>query len=323
MLKVGISGAGYAGRYFVKALKDLGCPIVGVANRTRERGEELAREAGTRFYPSVDELALYSDAEMLLVATSTERHVADIKAAAAAGIKNILCEKPVGVSPEETEQIREIVEKYGVNVGVGYKMRFEGIFKTARRLVEAGRIGAPVSATFNFYQTIPHSTWYLDSGFVRETMVHPIDLACWFAGVDPEYVMCHTERFAGGKKEDRASLIVHYRNGMTASLNGGWIQDYPFVSGRKNIRFEIVGKGGYICGIRPGHLLICDADGIQNIDFEQTDPIQNELTDFIMRVENGQPAAVGLNDAKRVQGIVKAAAASEISGRTEKIQASD
>jgi predicted dehydrogenase len=319
MLKVGISGAGYAGRYFVKALKDLGCPIAGITNRTRERGEELAREAGARFYPSVDELVRYSGAELLLIATSTERHVADIQAAAAAGIKNILCEKPVGVSPKETEQIREIGEKYGVNIGVGYKMRFEGIFEAAHRLVEAGRIGALVSAAFNFYQTIPHSTWYLDSGFVRETMVHPMDLACWFAGAEPERVMCHTESFAGGKKEDRAALIVRYRSGMTASLNGGWIQDYPFVSGRKNIRFEITGTGGYICGVRPDHLLICDADGIQKVDFAQTDPIQSEIADFMARAESGQPAAVGLADARRVQDIVRAAAASEISGRAERL----
>ena len=131
----------------------------------------------------------------------------DIRAAAAAGMKNIFCEKPVGVSLEETEEICRICKEYGVNIGVGYKMRFEGIFAMAHSLVSQGRIGELVSISLNFYQAIPHSSnWYLDSGFIREAMVHPLDLACWFAGADPECVMCTSENFAGGKREDRGII---------------------------------------------------------------------------------------------------------------------
>jgi len=319
MLNIGISGAGYAGNYFVKALKELNFPIAGITNRTQERGEKLAKEAASNYYPSVGELVKDSGANALIIATSTDRHILDIKEAAAAGIKNIFCEKPVGVSLEETIKIRKICEKFGVNISVGYKMRFEGIFQTANDLVSKGRIGELVNISLNFYQTIPHSSWYLDSGFVRETMVHPLDLACWFAGTDPEYVMCSTESFAGGKKEDRASLLLRYITGFTATINGGWIQDYPFVSGRKNICFEIVGKGGYICGIRPGHLLVCDQDGIQKIDFEQTDPVKAEVIDFVVRAEEKMLPAVGLDDAERVQNIIKAASIAQVSKKAEEI----
>ena len=202
-----------------------------------------------------------SGAEALVVATSTERHLADIKAAADAGIKYIFCEKPAGVSIEETKEIREVCGAHSIGLGVGYKMRFESLFRAVHSLVASGQIGGLVSVTLNFYQTIPHSAWYLDSGYVRETMVHTIDLAGWLAGASPESVMCQTGNFAGGRKEDRASLILCYENGVTAHLGGGWIQNYPYIAGRKNICFEIVGTGGYICGVRPEHLLLCDADG--------------------------------------------------------------
>jgi myo-inositol 2-dehydrogenase/D-chiro-inositol 1-dehydrogenase len=319
MLKFGVSGAGYAGRYYVKALREMGWPVTGIANRTETRGTALAEEAGALWYASVQELAEKSGVEALLVATATQRHVADIEAAAKAGIRHIFCEKPAGVSPEDTEAIREIGTRYAVNIGVGYKMRFEGLFAAARGIVASGKLGALVSMTFNYYQAIPQGAWYLDSGFIRETMVHPLDLAGWLAGAEPESVVCHAASLASGSREDRASLIVRFRSGVTASLNGGWIKDYPYIAGRRNIRFEIVGTGGYLIGLRPDQLLLCDADGPHRLEFAQTDPIQEELKDFVDGITSGRPAAVGLDDALRVQHIVRAAAASAISGRAERV----
>lgn len=319
MLKMGISGAGYAGHYYVKALTELGYPVTGITNRTRERGAALAEKAGANFYDSVEEMVRHSGVDIIFIATSTDRHVSDIEAAASAGAKNIFCEKPVGVSLQETGRIREICEAHSINVGVGYKMRYEGIFKTAHDLLAEGRIGRLAGMTLNFYQTIPHSPWYLNSGYIRETMVHTLDLANWLADAQPESVMCSTENFAGGSMEDRASLIVRYQDGVTASLGGGWIQEYPYIAGRKNICFEIVGTGGYICGVRPGHLLICDGDGLRNVDFEPTDSVKCEIVDFVQKLENAQPAAITLDDAERVQRILTAAAASEKSGKKETV----
>ena len=308
MLKVGISGAGFAGRYFVKALEELGHPVVGIANRTRERGEALAKEAGAHFYGSLEDMLEHSGTEVLIVATSTARHLPDIQAAARAGIRHVFCEKPAGVSAEDAMRIREVCTAHSINLAVGYKMRYESIFSMVHSLIATGRIGDLVSITLNFWQTIPHSAWYLDSGYVRETMVHTLDLACWLAGAPPENVTCHTENFAGGSKEDRAFVLLRFENGITASLNGGWIRDYPYIAGRKNIRFEMVGTGGYICGVRPGHLLLCDADGIQQLNVAQNDPVQDELADYFGRIADGNPAAVGIEDALRVQRILEAAA---------------
>ncbi len=318
MIKIGISGAGYAGQYFVKAFQDLEYPIAGIANRTRGRGEALAAEAGTRFYDSLEDMLAHSGAEALVVATSTERHLPDIQTAANAGIRHVFCEKPTGVSVEDTLRIREVCAAHGINLGVGYKMRFESLFKMAHSLLAAGRIGELVGVTLNFWQTIPHSAWYLNSGYVRETMVHTLDLACWLAGAEPGRVTCHTQNFAGGSKEDRASVLLRFENGVAASLNGGWIRDYPYIAGRKNIRFEIVGTGGYICGVRPGHLLLCDADGLQQLDVAQNDPVRDEMADYFGRIKDGVPAAVGIEDALRVQRILEAATVSDKSVRADR-----
>lgn len=305
-MKVIITGAGYAARYYTNALPEMGHQIAGIANRTRSRGEELANEACTKYYPSLQEMIENEDADILVIATATDNHVNDIRVAAENGIKWVFCEKPAGSTIEETEEIKAIAQAHGMTVGVGYKMRYEPVFHTAKRLIDSGKIGDVYQISINFFQTIPHSEWFLQQGFLTETMAHPFDLASWFAGSIPEKVTCHTDHLLGKQGEDRVSVHIRYGADITATLNGGWVEHYPFVSGRKNICFEIVGSGGYICGIRPDYLMICNDEGLQQVELEPTDIIQEEFQDFVNCVMAKKKAAIGMEDALYVQKLIDA-----------------
>lgn len=307
MFKVAITGAGYAARYYVKALTELGYPIVGITNRTKERGLQLAQEANAQFYDNIEEMLKETDAEILCIATATTNHLREIKAAVEGGVKWIFCEKPAGFDITETKTIKDICEEYKTKLGIGYKMRYESIFSQAKKLVSDGRIGELVSITINFYQTIPHSSWYLDNGFIRETMAHPIDLSNWFAASSPDSVICNVQNHLGGLKEDRASLIVKYNSGVTSSINGGWVANYPYIAGRKNICFELVGTGGYICGVRPDKLILCDEQGQQSADIDTVDPIKQEFQDFVNNVSNGTTPSIDISDAILAQAVIDAA----------------
>ena len=319
MLKVAISGAGYAAHYFVKSLTELGCPVAGITNRTKDHGVELAKEAGTRFYDTLDDLLANSDAEALLVTTATTRHIQDIRCAAENGIRWIFCEKPAGVDLGEIRQIKTICDEYQIKLGIGYKMRYESVFSQAKKLIDEGRIGKLVSITLNFYQPVPHSSWYLDNGFIRETMAHPIDLTNWLASSQPQVVVCQTQNCLGGLKEDRASLFVKFESGLTSCINGGWISQYPYIAGRKNICFEIVGTGGYICGIRPDILILCDENGQDKITFGLADPIKEEFLDFSCRVTQGNAPSIGIDAAIQAHEVIDAAVRSAASGNAVRI----
>lgn len=314
MPKVAITGAGYAASYYVKALTELGYPIVGITNRTKERGLQLAKKANTQYYDNYKDLLKESNAEMICIATATTNHLSEIQTAAQSGIKWIFCEKPVGVDITETQKIKNICEEYKTVLGIGYKMRFESIFNQAKKLVDNGCIGELVSITINFYQPIPHSSWYLDSGVIRETLSHPIDLSNWFAKSTPKWVICNAESHLGGLKEDRASMVIKYDSGITSNINGGWIADYPHLPGRQNICFQLVGTGGYICGVRPNKLIVCNNQGWQVINIDVIDPIKLELQDFVDNVTNGSFPSIGISDAILVQTIIDGARRSANSG---------
>lgn len=306
MMKVVIAGAGYAARYYTKALPEMGHKIAGISNRTRSRGEELANEVDAKYYPSLQEMIECEDADVLVIATATENHINDIRVATENGVKWVFCEKPAGSTVEETKEIKAIAKANGMTVGVGYKMRYEPVFHAAKRLIDEGRIGNVYQISMNFFQTIPHSEWFLQQGFLTETMAHPFDLASWFAGSTPQKATCHTDHLLGKQGEDRVSVHIRYGDNITATLNGGWVEHYPFIAGRKNICFEIVGTGGYICGVRPDYLMICDDEGLRKVELEPTDIIKAEFQDFVDCVTAGKKASIGIEDALYVQKLIEA-----------------
>lgn len=314
MPKVAITGAGYAARYYVKALSDLGYSIVGITNRTKERGMQLAKEAKTQFYDNYEDLLRASDIDMICIATATTNHLSEIQTAVHNGISRIFCEKPAGADAAETREIAVICEEHKTVVGIGYKMRYESIFNQVKELVEYGCIGELASLIINYYQPIPHSSWYLDNGVIKEIMSHTIDLSNWLAGSKPKWVSCNTENHIGGLKEDRAFMVIKYESGVTASINGGWISDYPHLAGRQNICFQLVGTGGYIFGVRPNRLVICNGAGSQEREIVLIDPIKLELMDFVDKAMNGHLPSIGISDAILVQDVIDAALRSANSG---------
>lgn len=303
-----IAGAGYAAReYFVKALKEMNIPLLGIYNRTEKTGEKLAWEAGCRYFKDYNKMLTESGADLLIVAGATVVHLDFIRRAVEQGIKYIFCEKPAGLSLEEAMEIRRIASAPGVKLGVGYKMRFEDVFAKTHALIREGKIGAVKEINFNYYQCVQESSWYLDRGFVREVLCHGLDLSNWFADSSVDRVISYHLNRCGGAREDSISMIMHYSNGVKASLNGGWIPEYPFVAGRRNITFQVIGSGGYICGLRPDRLLYCDAEGEHMVDVQKVDPIPLELGAYLASIEKGEEPPVGMEEAIQVYQIIEEA----------------
>src|SRR6478736_4876552 len=73
------------------------------------------------------------------ITTPNDLHLEIIKAAAAAG-KHILCEKPVGKSPEETREAEAVARRAGVLTFVGFNYRWAPVVQYARRLIEQGQL---------------------------------------------------------------------------------------------------------------------------------------------------------------------------------------
>ncbi len=101
--------------------------------------EDLARRmaithGADRVYLDYDEMLADPDIDMVIVATSDAFHVDASKRALQAG-KHVLCEKPLGMSVEEVEDLARVAAGSGRLLQVGHMKRFDAGIQSARAFV--------------------------------------------------------------------------------------------------------------------------------------------------------------------------------------------
>jgi len=159
------------------------------------------------------------DLDLLAVCTWPTSHCAIAVAAANAGLKGIICEKPLAVTLEEADLMLAACKARGVKLVTGHQHRFTPQAIEARRLIEAGVLGE--------IQIIwGHST--LD---LMNNGSHAIDLINHLNGDHPVMwvfgqldvsehrfgQMNHPDMYA----ENASVTRVHYHNGVEALLDMG------------------------------------------------------------------------------------------------------
>ena len=106
--------------------------------------------AGTS-YTDYDRMLADPDIDAVIIATADEFHVPAAMAALAAG-KHVLCEKPLGVTLEEVEELAATVRQSGLLLQVGHMKRFDPGLQSAKAFIE-GEMG----------EMLAFKGWYCDS----------------------------------------------------------------------------------------------------------------------------------------------------------------
>jgi predicted dehydrogenase len=126
--------------------------LVAVHGIHRDVNQEVAREYGATAVDSLHEL-LSMDIDAVYIATPANVHREQAMAAMQAG-KHVLCEKPLGMTVAEAEEMSAAAARLGLRLGTALMMRFHAQHRAARDLIAAGRIGTPV------YARAQLSCWY-------------------------------------------------------------------------------------------------------------------------------------------------------------------
>ncbi len=115
--------------------------FVGIWNRTRAKAEAWVTAQGRgRVYDTMEELLADPNIDIVYVATTPDCHLAQATAVAAAG-KHCYMEKPVALSYEEGEEIRDAFTRAGKRCFVAHYRRGMPRYRTLKRLLDEGAIG--------------------------------------------------------------------------------------------------------------------------------------------------------------------------------------
>jgi len=240
--------------------------------------EARAREAQQRFgfeHATSDwrQVIAHRDVQAVNITAPNYLHMEVALAAAKAG-KHILCEKPVGRSPEETVRVERAARRAGVLTFVGYNYRWAPLVQHARQMIAQGEIGRLTHYRGRFlvgYASNPHGvlSWRFDKkkagyGTLADLMSHVIDMAQVMAGpirrvvgsqatFIPERPLAkagagtHFSVAKGGRRgkvtnEDYVGALVEFANGMRGTLEACRVIQGP----QCQMAFEVHGTHGAI-----------------------------------------------------------------------------
>ncbi len=247
MIRVGIVGAGWIGRWHAERWKRLPVTLVGFYDTDADRCLRAAEDFGGKAFAALEDLI--SAVDIVTVCSPTPFHKEAVLMAAARG-KQIFCEKPLARYPADAEAMAEACQKAGVRLFVGQVLRFFRQYVRAKQLLDEGLIGTPGLIRMvrgAGHPTGPQGRTWFESveqagGTIMEGGVHDLDYARWCLG-DVEQVFARgiTYRplpFPG----DHILVILRFKNGALGHIEGSWM----VTDGRFRQSFLIAGDRGLL-----------------------------------------------------------------------------
>lgn len=281
--------------------------VVAVCELKPELFQKVAQTWGQEF----GELETYTDYSAMLarenldivsVVTSDNRHADIVIAAANAGAKGIICEKPFATTVDECDRMIEACESNGTVIAVDHTNRWKPHYDVAREAIRSGSIG-------QVQRIVGHLGGPRAMLFRNGT--HLVDGVCFFADSDPEWVFAelepgydHYSRYLGDGGRDPAtdpagSGYIHFRNGVRAFINAAKTQYTASFS------FQIYGETGMI-DVHNSRVIRRDRNTTEFFPFpsHQFTGISACVAELIDVIENGGDLLSPAREAKKTVEIL-------------------
>jgi predicted dehydrogenase len=233
-LKFGIVGLGrVSSKTHIPVLKSLeNVEIIAGAEKNPQRAERIKNLFDIHsVYDDYEKMYNSENLDAIYVCLPTFLHKDACIKALEKGI-HVLCEKPMGMSVDEAEEITALAQKKGCILLPGYKIRYSEIFAQAKKLIDEGILGdilhvqGILVTPGPYISWDPKSDWYLDEqnhGVIYDTGGHLINLLFYLLPYKiTNAKSIHKEWFKGYKTPTNITCIFEMENGIIGDLNVGW-----------------------------------------------------------------------------------------------------
>lgn len=246
-LKWGVAGCGsFVETSFLPALNLIQrSKLVSVFSHDLKRAEYIAGKFGAQNYSSDFDEFLKNDFDVVYIASANANHYEQVIKSAKAK-KHIVCEKPVGISSKQIEEMINVCNENNVIFSVNFTHRFHPLVQKSKELIENGMIGkiVAVSASFNIDYPPNNSFRFKKElsggGALRDLGSHMIDMLRLFGGEIIDVKGYIDNIVYKSDVEDFASAVVKFEKGGYGYFNVSYNSNKSFN------RIEILGHKGII-----------------------------------------------------------------------------
>jgi predicted dehydrogenase len=334
-LNVSIIGGGLQGKRHAASIQGIeGCRVATVCDVNMKVGSALAARCNAEATSSWEDAIGRPEVDAVVVCTPPHLH-APITIAALSQGKHVLCEKPLGRSPEEAKAMVQVASEAGLKLKCGCNLRHHpGIAQAKQWLVE-GRIGDPLFLRCRYgicgrpdydkewrgKPEISGGGELMDQGF------HVLDLCRWFLGDFAEvFAYLSTAFWQIAPVEDNAFVLLRTPTDQVASLHVSWTQWKNLFS------LEIFGRDGYVQVEGLGGSYGTERAILGRREFLEPFPEEviefrgedlswrEEWKEFLAAIQESREPQGNGHDGLAVHDLVRAAYQSARTGRAERLQ---
>lgn len=223
-INCGFIGAGsFAQSYLIPNVKAFGCSLDGVVTSRGITAKNVAEKFNFNFCSSdANDVLNNPKINTVFIATPHSSH-ADLVIRSLKAGKNVYVEKPLAITLEELEAVKETLQNYPKMLMIGFNRRFSNISELIRKeflnMQEPLVINIRINAGF-----ISKDHWIqkkdIGGGRIVGEVCHFIDLMQYFTNSEPEKVYAESISSNNEKitPEDNISIIVKFTNGSIGNL---------------------------------------------------------------------------------------------------------
>ena len=220
------------------------CEVVAIASRSEEQAQGAAKQLSIPgFYASYEALLEADEVDAVYIPLPNNLHHEWTIKAAATG-KHVLCEKPIGLSAAEGEEMAAACEEAGVKLEEAFMYRHHPTWVEAVRLLGSGAIGElqAVQSWFSYFNDDPNNIRnrvQLGGGAIMDIGCYCINLSRMLFEAEPTRVEAAVRRDPTMGIDIVSSAVLEFPGGGQATFTcSTQAEDYQ--------RVHIVGTHGRI-----------------------------------------------------------------------------
>jgi UDP-N-acetylglucosamine 3-dehydrogenase len=221
--------------------------LVGIADADESRGRKMAETFGTTF--SEVGTLLEQGLDAVIVTSENVHHRALVEQAADAGVRAILCEKPLATTVEDAQAMIAHCASKNVQLATAFPCRYSPAYQRLRAQVQQGMIGEVVAIRGTNRGSMPGG-WFVQpelsgGGAVIDHTVHVADLNQWLLGREATEVYAEIgSGFYHQDWDDTGFLTIKYGD-VFATLDTSWSRPKTFPTWG-DVTMEVVGTSGVL-----------------------------------------------------------------------------
>lgn len=304
------------------------CDMVAVASRDEASARKMADELGIRkAYGSYEALLADPEIEAVYNPLPNHLHVPMTLAAAAAG-KHVLCEKPIAITADEAEKLREASSR--VLIAEAFMVRLHPQWQRARDLIKGDEIGdlRALQVAFSYFNDDPaniRNKADIGGGGLLDIGCYAVVAGRYFFDAEPLRVIALVDRDPAFGTDRMTSALMDFGTGrqltFTVSTQAVPFQRLQALGAKGRIEIEIPFNAP---ADKPVRIFVDDGSlhgggSARAIEFPVVDQYQLQGEAFSRAVRGVGPPAYRLDDAIRNLRILDALRRSEDSGAWEAV----